>query len=140
MLAYTLLPLNEENHKGVHDLLARLIPPGKREPTWPLPNQVPSTEAEFWGFNTTWIPTACVYVGSVTLEPSRWAALVLYVVNHSQLIDGGFAVAYEYGREKTHYYKWTLCKHEFTSRNIGRCLNEYTCKHCGKSYQIDSSD
>lgn len=32
------------------------------------------------------------------------------------------------------------CKHEYTSRNIGRCLTEYTCKHCGHRYEIDSSD
>lgn len=32
------------------------------------------------------------------------------------------------------------CVHEYTGRNVGRCLNEYTCKHCGDRYQIDSGD
>lgn len=34
----------------------------------------------------------------------------------------------------------TPCLHEYTSRTVGRCLTEYTCKHCGSSYQIDSGD
>ena len=32
------------------------------------------------------------------------------------------------------------CVHEYTSRNAGRCYTIYTCKHCGFSYDIDSSD
>lgn len=32
------------------------------------------------------------------------------------------------------------CVHEYTSRTIGRCLTEYTCKHCGHKYEIDSGD
>lgn len=34
----------------------------------------------------------------------------------------------------------TPCRHEYTSRIVGRCLTEYTCRHCGHSYQIDSGD
>lgn len=34
----------------------------------------------------------------------------------------------------------TPCKHEYTSKTVGRCLTEYTCKHCGDRYQIDSGD
>jgi hypothetical protein len=34
----------------------------------------------------------------------------------------------------------TPCKHEYSSRTVGRCLTEYTCKHCGDRYQIDSGD
>ena len=32
------------------------------------------------------------------------------------------------------------CLHEYDSRNAGRCLTEYVCKHCGDHYQIDSGD
>jgi len=32
------------------------------------------------------------------------------------------------------------CVHEYTSQTVGRCLTEYTCKHCGDRYQIDSGD
>ena len=34
----------------------------------------------------------------------------------------------------------TPCTHKYTGRNAGRCLTEYTCEHCGSSYQIDSGD
>jgi len=34
----------------------------------------------------------------------------------------------------------TPCHHEYTSKTVGRCLTEYTCRHCSSSYQIDSSD
>lgn len=32
------------------------------------------------------------------------------------------------------------CTHKYTSKNVGRCLTEYTCEHCGDRYQIDSGD
>ena len=34
----------------------------------------------------------------------------------------------------------TPCKHEYTSKTVGRCLTEYKCTHCGDTYQIDSGD
>lgn len=34
----------------------------------------------------------------------------------------------------------TPCTHEYTTTNLGRCYNRYTCKHCGYSYSIDSGD
>lgn len=34
----------------------------------------------------------------------------------------------------------TACEHEYTGRTKGRCWTEYVCKHCGYSYDIDSSD
>lgn len=32
------------------------------------------------------------------------------------------------------------CIHEYTEKNIGRCLHQHTCTHCGDVYDIDSSD
>lgn len=32
------------------------------------------------------------------------------------------------------------CVHEYTGRNAGRCYTIYTCKHCGDTHDIDSSD
>ena len=34
----------------------------------------------------------------------------------------------------------TPCAHEYESKTVGRCLTQYTCKHCGDSYHIDSGD
>lgn len=34
----------------------------------------------------------------------------------------------------------TPCVHEYNVTNRGRCYNNYTCKHCGYSYDIDSGD
>lgn len=31
------------------------------------------------------------------------------------------------------------CRHEVTGQSLGRCYVRYTCKHCGYSYDIDSS-
>lgn len=32
------------------------------------------------------------------------------------------------------------CTHKYKSHNIGRCLTQYVCEHCGDSYSIDSGD
>ena len=42
--------------------------------------------------------------------------------------------------DKTRYFKYQACKHEFTGRSVGRCITEYTCKKCGFVQVVDSSD
>lgn len=32
------------------------------------------------------------------------------------------------------------CVHSYKGQNVGRCLTQYTCQHCGDSHQIDSGD
>lgn len=34
----------------------------------------------------------------------------------------------------------TPCTHAYRRADVGRCLTEYTCTHCGDRYQIDSGD
>jgi hypothetical protein len=41
---------------------------------------------------------------------------------------------------KPRYFKYQKCNHEFTSRSVGRCITEYTCKLCGFVNVVDSSD
>ena len=32
------------------------------------------------------------------------------------------------------------CEHEYAQETVGRCLTQYTCRYCGYSYEVDSSD
>jgi hypothetical protein len=32
------------------------------------------------------------------------------------------------------------CRHQYSSKKVGRCLTEYTCVLCDDRYQIDSGD
>jgi hypothetical protein len=32
------------------------------------------------------------------------------------------------------------CVHQYTGTTVGRCLTQYTCRHCGDRHQIDSGD
>ena len=34
----------------------------------------------------------------------------------------------------------TPCIHEYDTKVLGRCWTKYVCRHCGYSYDIDSSD
>ena len=34
----------------------------------------------------------------------------------------------------------SLCKHEYTSSKVGRCLTKYSCMHCNHMHVIDSGD
>lgn len=34
----------------------------------------------------------------------------------------------------------TACLHEYQGRTTSNCYHEYTCKHCGHRYDIDSGD
>jgi len=38
------------------------------------------------------------------------------------------------------FFVWKVCEHECTSTKLGNCYYEYTCKKCGYTYRIDSSD
>lgn len=32
------------------------------------------------------------------------------------------------------------CKHQYVGSSTGRCLVQYTCKHCDDTFQVDSGD
>lgn len=38
------------------------------------------------------------------------------------------------------FFLFKLCDHDEEQTNISNCYNRYTCKKCGYSYTIDSSD
>lgn len=56
-----------------------------------------------------------------------------------------FASAYvdqghEHGHHEPRYFSFAVCEHkEKRRRNVGNCLNEYTCVACGYVETIDSS-
>jgi len=37
-------------------------------------------------------------------------------------------------------YSGQPCVHVYDRATIGRCLTQYTCRHCGDGYTIDSGD
>lgn len=110
------------------------------QPTWPLPNLKPSTEKEFWGWRSSYSWKGEAWIGSVPIN-GEYATVILYFVGHSSFIGGGFAVAYfhRYREERVEYFEWCACEHQFSEKNIGNCLNRYTCAKCGEAYDVDSS-
>lgn len=63
------------------------------------------------------------------------------VIRMAHFYDGtGIAIESDYWAGKVHYFWFGACEHkERTQRNIGNCLNEYTCKNCGFVETLDSS-
>ena len=37
------------------------------------------------------------------------------------------------------FFMWQVCDHETTSKKLGNCYYEYTCKKCGYTHRVDSS-
>lgn len=111
-----------------------------QQPAWPLPNQEPSTETDFWSWRATWSFNGEAWLGQRKIG-DEFATVLVYYVGHSQYIDGGFAVAVfrRWQHERVEYFTWKACVHDFTEKNIGHCLHRYTCKNCGKSFDVDSS-
>lgn len=110
------------------------------KPAWPLPNMKPSDENHFWGWRATYSFNAEINMMQTKIG-DEYATILIYYIGHSSFIDGGFAVAVfrGYREERVEYYEWRACVHDFSEKNIGNCLNRYTCRKCGKSYDVDSS-
>ena len=112
-----------------------------------LPHLRETTARDFWGHLSTWgMPAA-----QARLDPHKiptngnhnWASAILFFVDHSELIGGGFAVLSIYsgpGAGMQRFFRWRVCDHTFERKEIGRCLNRYTCTQCGESYEVDSGD
>ena len=53
----------------------------------------------------------------------------------------GDIIMADYHTQKLAFGHFEFCPHTAcTSRNLGRCYNEYPCSDCGYSYSVDSSD
>ena len=121
---------------------------GDGSAAWPPPNLMASTEYAFWEAHNLHGWQAESHAGHIQVGES-WAVATLFFGYHgSRYGTGGFAVLRYYSgpKAKTHdveYYRWGQCLHEmhgWGARTVGRCLTDYTCKGCGYTYQVDSSD
>jgi len=99
-----------------------------------------------WG-QSSYTPTAELYIGRVELPDGTKGDMRVTAYhggyhNHG----GGFATLFMYdytgsmNGHRVKFYEWASCQHSYESKNIGRCLNRYTCKTCGHFYDVDSSD
>lgn len=52
----------------------------------------------------------------------------------------GLGIVCDNGSSKVRFFSFALCGHDYETKNVGRCLNTYTCKKCGYAETIDSSD
>lgn len=65
----------------------------------------------------------------------------VFSIRIAHFYDGtGVALEHDYWSGKVRYFALGACDHkDRTQRNVGNCLNEYTCKSCGFVETIDSS-
>lgn len=108
---------------------------------WPLPNMKDATEKDFWGYRTSYSFDLEAWCDHVTVDGEP-ATLLAYFISHGYRVDGGFAVAVIYRGTVAHharYFSWGACDHKFSHRSTGNCQHRYTCEHCKKTYDVDSS-
>jgi len=117
---------------------------GGKEPTWPPPNLLPSTEQDYWFYRSIWFSfKAECWLGRVQMGSGSHGTAMLFYVGSGDHIDGGFAVINVYSpstAKRTEYFTWSACVHEWASKTIGNCNTRYTCTKCGKFHDVDSSD
>ena len=87
---------------------------------------------------------SCAGTGRIDASTIKWkTSLYGYDKETDTLLCTNCGGQYMYGRptgKVNTRADGTPCKHEYTSANVGRCLNRYTCKHCGDVHTIDSGD
>jgi hypothetical protein len=65
----------------------------------------------------------------------------VFSLRMAYFFDGtGIALEHDYWAGKVRYFSFAVCEHkERKQRNVGNCLNEYTCVACGFAETVDSS-
>ncbi len=65
----------------------------------------------------------------------------IFSLRMAYFFDGtGIALEHDYWAGTVRYFSFAICDHEKREqRNVGNCLNEYTCVACGYKETVDSS-
>jgi hypothetical protein len=112
------------------------------------PQIVEVQDTEFWRYFTMFPFNVSTVVCTENVDNGVWSKIKAFYVADDQ---SWIIVAYPYSTfgsskdskwklDKPRYFKYQKCKHEFTSRSVGRCITEYTCRKCGFKNVVDSSD
>ena len=111
------------------------------EPRWPLPNLKATDESTFWGWQTSYSPLARAHLLNQKVDGKFVDIFLFRMPDVGDFIDGGFAVVVgRHGEpDRVKYFEWRACDHDFAITESRNCYRKYTCKICGKSYDVDSS-
>ena len=110
-------------------------------PRWPLPNLKPTTSEAFWSWQCSYSYTAKAHVIREYKIDDQWADVFIFKMpDVGSMIDGGFAVVVHrnYPDVTLKFFEWRACEHEFEVIDSRMCYRKYTCKGCGKSYDVHS--
>jgi hypothetical protein len=120
----------------------------------PPPNFQPCSANEFWHWHSMYGVYADREFRQFVVPggPNKWMESVqlfygagdtgygLFTTHKYVPSMSGPAKVHEVYEYTPHFYKFYLCDHEVKHlRNVGDCLNEYTCTKCGWTYEVDSS-
>ena len=111
-----------------------------QEPQWPLPHLKPTTEANFWGYQTSYGYVAKAHVMGQKVDGKHADIFIFRMPDVYDFIDGGFAVVVGRYNEspRVHYFEWRACEHDFKMIESRNCYRKYECKRCSKGYDEHS--
>jgi len=112
--------------------------------SWGSYNEAP-TPIEKCDMSVFWHEFAMYGLGKIDEEESRQVSLEGRLVSGHILVyhDKIFLLESRWNGVNNKFFGecWLIgCNHEYSSVNTGRCLHQLTCKKCGYSYEVDSSD
>lgn len=107
------------------------------------PNLRDCTEADYWGYRSSYSFNGEAYVGYTKLPDGSAATRLVFFISNGRDQQGGFVVDRIYSGQlngKVIYRRWGLCIHTFEEKRLGNCYHGYTCTKCDARYTVDSSD
>ncbi|MGD9727376.1 MAG: hypothetical protein AB7L09_21415 [Nitrospira sp.] len=143
MLNYVLVMNSEKSE------LAKIFKDKKHRDVTPddLPNRKAISDNEIWRKLSSFSPKEWTWGGTTEWNGEYGTLLILYAPAMSHA-GGGYAIWSPYSSRdcsrkpdsfKAQYFSWIQCMHDWKSKNIGNCLNQYTCEKCGTAFEVDSS-